>query len=203
MEIPSIRSLLKTCHVSFSPFFNPWETYRYYSLPFCTEPSNETERNEPANKNGNISSKGRHSNRRGGLPFPKQGLGEILVGDRYETSPFEIFFLNNQKGRLLCHKVLWEEELVAFKMAAQQSYFFELLVEDLPMWGFVGSLDGWVDAFGIFTHLRFEIGYRESVIEGGYIITGARIADLNLSDIFADVSITKQGQPFSDLYEFL
>lgn len=58
------------------PYWNPSETYRYYSLPFC-KPEGENEQKI------------------------KQTFGQTIRGDRLEFSPYEISF----KGILLNNRV--------------------------------------------------------------------------------------------------
>jgi hypothetical protein len=63
-----------------------------------------------------------------------QRLGQSLVGDARETSPYQITFLDIIDWRLLCTKTLTSLELSAFKKAITNFYFFEMFVEDIPMW---------------------------------------------------------------------
>jgi Endomembrane protein 70 len=61
-------------------------------------------------------------------------LGQNLVGDAHETSPYQITFLDVIEWRLLCTKTLETQELKSFKDAIVNSYFFEMFIEDIPMW---------------------------------------------------------------------
>ena len=67
----------------------------------------------------------------------KQRLGESIVGDRRETSPYEVSFGDSVEWRLLCNKELAPAELRKFKDAIHNDYFFEMFVEDLPLWGYI------------------------------------------------------------------
>lgn len=109
----------------------------------------------------------------------KQRLGESIVGDRRETSPFDISFLEPVEGRVLCNKDLDKAELNKFKEAIHNSYFFEMFVEDLPMWGYIGDfLDediilGEVDGSKtfLFPHLHFSFGYNNDQIVKAKVTT--------------------------------
>jgi len=122
------------------PFNNPSETYMYYSLPFCRGKKSKIKRYED--------------------------LG-ALVGDRKVVSPYEVTFRDNVPWRLLCEQTFSRRELVAFTRAIENDYYFEMFVEDLPMWGYVGEVEGedvllpnleQVRRY-IYPHLHFEIGY--------------------------------------------
>jgi len=149
------------------PFNNPIETYRYYSLPFCHHHASaeEEERHDvsqiqrreevvPArNRKGSV----RHSQR----------FGESIMGDRRETSPYEITFGDDVEWRLLCDINYGEEELTKLKDAIHNNWFFEMFIEDLPMWGYIGDITGEDLILGemegsktyLFPHLIFRIGH--------------------------------------------
>jgi hypothetical protein len=121
------------------PFNNPSETYEYYSLPFCS----------------------RSKKRR------REDFGERLVGDRKVVSPYEITFLDNVPWRLLCEQSFSQAELRMFTHAIENDYYFEMFIEDLPMWGYIGEVEGEDVLLGhletvrryIYPHLHFSIGY--------------------------------------------
>jgi hypothetical protein len=69
----------------------------------------------------------------GGLHH-RQRLGQSLVGDARQTSPYQITFGDVIDWRLLCTKPLGPEDLKKFKDAIVNSYFFEMFIEDIPMW---------------------------------------------------------------------
>lgn len=56
------------------------------------------------------------------------------MGDRRETSPYGITFKDPVEWRSLCKKTYKPDELQKFKHAVENNYFFEMLIEDLPMW---------------------------------------------------------------------
>jgi len=123
------------------PFANPSETYAYFSLPMCRS-------------TGRVK---KHSHE----------LGEILVGDRKVHSPYDITFLDNVPWRLLCEKSLTEAELKRFIMAIEDDYYFEMFLDELPMWGYIGEVEGEDLLLGhleharryLYPHLHFSLGY--------------------------------------------
>lgn len=161
------------------PFNNPTETYRYYSLPFCHEHSTEEEEKQAAEEE-QVDTVGRiESEKRLGAIRHRQRLGESIVGDRRETSPYEISFMDSVEWRLLCQKTFDADDLRKFKEAIHDNYFFEMFVEDLPMWGYVGDvvdediLIGEVEGSKtyLFPHLHFLLGYNRDQIVTAKVTT--------------------------------
>ena len=120
--------------------------------------------------------------KRKGAQRHRQRLGESIVGDRRESSPYEISFDDSVDWRLLCKKHLVKEELEAFKEAIHNNYFFEMFVEDLPMWGYIGDTEDEDLIVGevagsktyLFPHLHFYIGYNENRIVSAKVTTDVR-----------------------------
>jgi Endomembrane protein 70 len=163
-----------------SPFNNPTETYRYYSLPFCYEHSTEEEEEEAAQEeNVELPERGK---KRTGAQRHRQRLGESIVGDRRETSPYEVSFGDTVEWRLLCKKKLSRDDLQALKDAIHNNYFFEMFVEDLPMWGYIGDTadeDLIIGEFEgsktyLFAHLHFYLGYNQNQIVAAKVTTDVR-----------------------------
>ncbi|KAI3460687.1 hypothetical protein Pfo_017350 [Paulownia fortunei] len=109
------------------PYNNPQETYNYYSLPFCHPPGNA------AHKWG--------------------GLGEVLGGNELIDSQIEIKFKRDVEKTKICEIELDAAKAKQFKDAIDNSYWFEffmgafvmifvltLVLNDLPLWGFVGEV---------------------------------------------------------------
>jgi len=126
------------------PFNNPSETYEYYSLPFCSRSKKKR----------------------------REDFGERLVGDRKVISPYEVTFLDNVPWRLLCEQSFSQSELQMFTKAIENDYYFEMFIEDLPMWGYVGEVEGEDVLLGhletgrryLYPHLHFSIGYNEDQV---------------------------------------
>lgn len=127
----------------------------------------------------------RDLNKRTGAIRHSQRLGESIVGDRRETSPYELSFGDDVEWRLLCKKVLQKDDLQAFKDAIHHNYFFEMFVEDLPMWGYIGDAVKEDIIMGettesktyLFTHLHFRIGYnaKSKQIVSAKVTTDVRV----------------------------
>jgi hypothetical protein len=144
------------------PFNNPTETYpvsilaqfeqsrflmyfcfviQYYHLPYCEKTGKQK----------------RH----------KMNLGETLSGARKVATPYDVTFLDPVPWRTLCEEdmdvedvrflillaalrcltisiclrlVTWALQLKEFKDAVEDEYFFEMFVDELPMWGYVGEV---------------------------------------------------------------
>lgn len=174
------------------PFNNPMEIYRYYSLPFCRHHASaeEEEKHELAQSRRNeevIPARDRK-----GAQRHKQRLGESIVGDRRETSPYEITFEDDVEWRLLCDITYGEKELTQLKDAIHNSWFFEMFVEDLPMWGYIGDTTGEDLILGemegsrtyLFPHLVFRIG-----TNGGKVVSVSLSTDIDKKVDITDVTV--------------
>jgi hypothetical protein len=188
--------------VSFlSPYHNPIETYRYYSLPFCQGHVLDEEKLQVGAQEGiNKGLRDDRSIRRqeklvGALEY-QQTLGESLIGERRETSPYRIHFLDNIERRLLCKTVLSKKDAEVFREAIQHKSVFEMFVEDLAMWGYVGDPAGHTfesnEAKGLvtylFTHLRFVFAYNGDQIVRAWTTTDVRACLLSFPCLLYCVS---------------
>ena len=81
---------------------------------------------------------------------------------------FEILFfffspiLENIVHGIVCTKKLVASDLKTFQKAVREHYWFQLFLDDLPVWGMVGELDG--NSPYIYTHLVFSISYNKDRI---------------------------------------
>ncbi|KAJ1411065.1 Endomembrane protein 70-domain-containing protein, partial [Ochromonadaceae sp. CCMP2298] len=132
------------------PYHNPQETYPYYQLPYC-KPSHGIDVNKKAS-----------------------GIGEVLEGNELTNSGFKMHFATNVDREDICDMTLDAASAKEFERAVDESYWYELVMDDLPMWGMVGEVlrD---DAHGrmekhIFTHRSLSIAY-----------SGSRIIEVNLT----------------------
>jgi len=172
------------------PFNNPTETYRYYSLPFCKHHASPDEiQTEVDREDDSEIELARErirkalADRKGGVRH-KQRLGESIVGDRRETSPYELSFMDNVEWRGLCKVHLSKTEVTKLKEAIHNNWFFEMFVEDLPMWGYVGDISGEDLILGelensktfLFPHLHFRIGLEANEHSGGRRIVSATLS---------------------------
>lgn len=168
---------------SVGPFNNPLEKYRYYSLPFCEESDETTKK---------------------GATKHKQRLRESIAGDRRESSPYVIHFGENVVNRNLCKKNYGYDELKTFKNTIENSYFFEMYVEDLPMCGFFGDIQN-EDVIAqdlmtgtgtgttyLYPHLNFKLGMNNNKIVSASIFT----------DVSKAVDITNDNIPQTVQYSY-
>jgi hypothetical protein len=132
------------------PFANPNEVYGFYSLPFCAPAELETKRED---------------------------LGPLLKGDRPTKTLYDIRFREDVHKRSLCKLSLDAAESAKFKSAIADDYYFEMMLDELPIWGYVGELETRSANFAraaqdnstryfLFTHLDFSIAWNgKHVIE--------------------------------------
>uniref|UniRef100_A0ACB8EWD3 Uncharacterized protein n=1 Tax=Sphaerodactylus townsendi TaxID=933632 RepID=A0ACB8EWD3_9SAUR len=117
------------------PYHNPQETYHYYQLPVCSP------------------KKIRHKS---------LSLGEVLNGDRMAESMYEIRFRENVDKKVLCEMKLFPQQVERLRQAIEELYYFEFVVDDLPLRGFVGYMEesGFLPhshKIGLWTHLDFHL----------------------------------------------
>eukprot|EP00736_Rhodelphis_marinus_P003187 Rmarinus@m.13781 len=128
------------------PYHNPQETYFYYALPFC-RPSHREMRPR------------KHMS----------GLGEVLEGNKLRDSGIDIFFKENTDTTVLCEiPTLSESASKRFLSSIKDHYWYQMYVDELPMWGMVGEIvtfpDGRKPQHNIFTHRKFEFSYNNNRI---------------------------------------
>lgn len=126
------------------PFHNPTEMYAYYDLPYC-HPDHGIERHKrPA------------------------GIGEVLEGYELRNSGVKMHWATDEENEVVCNMHLDDESAAHFDKAVSEQYWYELVVDDLPMWGMVGEVlegkDGGAPAKHIFTHRTLSISYNENQI---------------------------------------
>lgn len=127
------------------PYHNRQETYAYFSLPFCPGPKRS-------------------------ISHYHETLGEALLGVELEFSGLDIHFKANMAKNQYCEVDLNEEMLQAFIYAVKNHYWYQMYIDDLPVWGIVGELDTTDDSYYLWTHKKFDIGYN-----------GNNIVDVNLT----------------------
>ncbi|KAF5276996.1 hypothetical protein FQR65_LT16075 [Abscondita terminalis] len=125
------------------PYHNRQETYRYFSLPFCVG-SKET------------------------ISHYHETLSEALQGVELEFSGLDIEFKGDVQKTRYCGTLLNEEKFKAFVYAVKNHYWYQMYIDDLPIWGIVGEVTD--SNYYIWTHKKFEIGYN-----------GKQIVDVNIT----------------------
>ena len=98
------------------PFHNPQETYAFYSLPFCHPP-------------GEFHKQRKHPS-----------IGEVLEGNSLVHSAMHMKFPVDVPKTQLCAKRLTSKDAETFKYAISQHYWYQMYLDDLPIWGMVGEI---------------------------------------------------------------
>jgi len=111
------------------PYANPQEAYEYYILPYCAPDT----RHHPDNKGGSFNVLKSHS------------IGERLGGHALRHSGHDLVYPppgGSQKGVLeTCTTApLTAEQVALFSTAAADQWFYQMYVDDLPVWGMVGEM---------------------------------------------------------------
>ena len=127
----------------------------------------------------------------------KHRIGEHLAGDRRETSPYELSFNDDVEWRLLCKTTLGSAELNKLKEAIHNNYFFEMFIEDLPMWGYVGDFEDEDAILGemdgshtyLFPHLHFKVGTHKSQIVS-VTVTTERDRRVDITNVHKPTTVT-------------
>ncbi|KAF2899097.1 hypothetical protein ILUMI_07086 [Ignelater luminosus] len=125
------------------PYHNRQETYAYFSLPFCVG-SKET------------------------ISHYHETLSEALQGVELEFSGLDIEFKADVPKTQYCGVQLNDEKYKAFVYAVKNHYWYQMYIDDLPIWGIVGEVTD--SNYYIWTHKKFEIGYN-----------GKQIVDVNIT----------------------
>ncbi|XP_007065454.3 transmembrane 9 superfamily member 1 [Chelonia mydas] len=117
------------------PYHNPQETYHYYQLPVCSPEK---------------------------IQHKSLSLGEVLDGDRMAESMYQIRFRESVEKTVLCVKTLTLDQVERLRQAIEELYYFEFVVDDIPLRGFVGYMEesGFLPhshKIGLWTHLDFHL----------------------------------------------
>ncbi|CAH0476130.1 unnamed protein product [Peronospora belbahrii] len=152
------------------PFNNPQETYTYNTLPFCRALGAE----EPE----------AHA----------LGIGEILEGNELFNSGLQLKFGINTPKTTLCQQILTDADALQFGEAVDEHYWYQMSVDDLPVWGLVGKVmkptddDEYLKVFPVgtrvlYTHKKYSISYN-----------GPNIIHVNLtfSDVLTSIASNKK-----------
>jgi transmembrane 9 superfamily protein 3 len=134
------------------PYHNPQETYEYFKLPYCKPELGVS------------------------LKKKKLSMGEQIEGHDLTNSGYEVKFAVDIPPTKICSQSLDEETSVIFGAAVEVHYWYQMYLDDLPIWGMVGEkyqgegkADKDTDKF-IFTHRRFSIAFN-----------GPRVIEVNLT----------------------
>lgn len=132
------------------PYHNRQETYAYFSLPFCVGPK-ET------------------------ISHYHETLGEALQGVELEHSGLGFEFKADLGKTQYCDITLTEEKLKALVYAVKNHYWYQMYIDDLPIWGIVGEVDDSNDGYYIWTHKKFDVGYSSNQIVDVNLTSEAKV----------------------------
>ncbi|XP_065668467.1 transmembrane 9 superfamily member 3 isoform X2 [Hydra vulgaris] len=121
------------------PYHNRQETYEYYSLPFC---------------------KGTKTT----ISHYHETLGEALQGVELEFSGLDVKFKNDVMLSKFCSVKLSESDYRAFEYALRNRYWYQMYIDDLPVWGILGETGENPEELFIWTHKKFDFGYNKNQI---------------------------------------
>mmetsp|Transcript_12523 Transcript_12523/g.29047 ORF Transcript_12523/g.29047 Transcript_12523/m.29047 type:complete len:650 (+) Transcript_12523:56-2005(+) len=107
------------------PYANPQEAYEYYTLPYCAPNTKHHPEAKDTNKFNQLKL---HS------------LGESLGGHSLRHSGHDISFLQQSSSESCTTKKLSATEATAFAKAVQHRWFYQMYLDDLPVWGMVGEM---------------------------------------------------------------
>ncbi|CAG2182598.1 unnamed protein product, partial [Oppiella nova] len=105
-----------------------------------------------------------------GISHYHETLGEALQGVELEFSGLNIDFKANVGQTPYCEVQLNEEKLQEFIYAVKNYYWYQMYIDDMPIWGIVGEVDENDNSYYLWTHKKLDIGYN-----------GNRIVDVNLT----------------------
>jgi len=127
------------------PYHNRQETYSYFSLPFC----------EGTKKD---------------ISHYHETLGEALQGVELVFSGLDIDFKVDKPKSQYCEITLNEDSYQAFVYAVKNHYWYQMYIDDLPIWGIIGEIEKGEEVYYMWTHKKLDIGHN-----------GQRIVDVNLT----------------------
>lgn len=86
-----------------------------------------------------------------------------MIGDN-------IFCVADTPPTVYCKIELNEEKLKAFVYAVKNRYWYQMYVDDLPIWGVVGEADDTKGEYYVYTHKKFDLAFN-----------GNQIVDVNMT----------------------
>ena len=63
-----------------------------------------------------------------------------MEGNELRNSGLKLHFGKNVDNEDVCDMVLDKDSVAAFELAVNGQYWYELFLDDLPMWGMVGEI---------------------------------------------------------------
>ncbi|TPP57914.1 Transmembrane 9 superfamily member [Fasciola gigantica] len=116
------------------PYRNRQETYPFYSLPFCRGPETTIE----------------HAH---------ETLGEALQGTELQYSGISIRYKVDVQSAPVCSITVTQKVRDRLRDAIVDQYWYQMYLDDLPIWSVVGEVANAGNKAYIWTHKKLEIGY--------------------------------------------
>jgi len=160
------------------PYHNRQETYSYFSLPFCAGPKKS-------------------------ISHYHETLGEALQGVELEFSGMDIDYRADVSKIQYCEVTLTAEKYQAFVYAVKNHYWYQMYIDDLPIWGIVGEIEEGGDGYFIWTHKKLDIGYNEKQIVDVNLTSEAKVKlapDLKIPFTY-EVKWHKSNVKFDDRFD--
>eukprot|EP00009_Paramoeba_aestuarina_P014682 CAMPEP_0201542218 /NCGR_PEP_ID=MMETSP0161_2-20130828/71913_1 /ASSEMBLY_ACC=CAM_ASM_000251 /TAXON_ID=180227 /ORGANISM="Neoparamoeba aestuarina, Strain SoJaBio B1-5/56/2" /LENGTH=278 /DNA_ID=CAMNT_0047949845 /DNA_START=242 /DNA_END=1075 /DNA_ORIENTATION=- len=90
-------------------------------------------------------------------------LGEALLSYDLILSPVNIYFREDMEDELLCTRAgMTTKETALFQYAIRHQYWFQMFLDDLPMWGMVGEIVE--DTPMVFSHINLFLTYNNDQV---------------------------------------
>ncbi|EDQ85689.1 uncharacterized protein MONBRDRAFT_11552 [Monosiga brevicollis MX1] len=126
-------------------------------------------------------------------------LGEVLDGDRMAEALHDIRFKENKRA-ILCKVQLSRKEIQQLTEAIEDLFYFEFVVDDLPVRGFLGQLEEHLldlpttHRVFLWPHMHFHLEYN-----------GDRVVNVNVTEKLEEVELpylTEDGDTFEVTYTY-
>ncbi|VDD92250.1 unnamed protein product [Enterobius vermicularis] len=140
------------------PYANTYETYHYYSLPFCRPKRVRCLAFEGIKKGiGQLLQ----------VVHKSLSLGQVLEGDRMAESAYNITVMKNVTKASLCGSYSLEQaEVTRLRSAVEEEFYFEFIIDDFRLRNFIGVVQE-VETFPhkhlvfLYRHFLFNLHYNE------------------------------------------
>ncbi|CBI25602.3 unnamed protein product, partial [Vitis vinifera] len=152
--------------------------FSYYSLPFCKPPE--------------------------GVKDSAENLGELLMGDRIENSPYRFKMYTNETQIFLCKSdPLSADDFKILKKRIDEMYQVNLILDNLPAIRYTkkeGFFLRWTgypvgikvqDMYYVFNHLKFTVLVHKTSNVPGYMVVGFEVVPCSVSHNFDSVKNLK------------
>ena len=96
-----------------SPYTNPFESYDYFSLPFCPYSGSDLD--------------------------PPKRMFDAFLGNNLQRTGLTLKFAENKTDSNICTIHLNEQTAKKFSQAVEKKFYYQLYIDKLPVWAMVGA----------------------------------------------------------------